>query len=378
MSSRVARVGLAVAAVAVAAAAVLILVAHGGTSQLGAGQASAATATSTTTAAPALPATRLTKLPHRTIINGTSPLVVRLSGIPTATTPRPWLSPQVNGTWATVNDEEVFTPASGLLPCQSYSLTIPANTIATGHSRLGRHRIISLQVSCPPVRGLQDALARLDYIPYHLHPLYGPAEHRGAETRSQALAEAYDPPHGHLVAEVRDAPPSTYGNGADPVTIGGLEVFQADHNIPATGVPDTRTWESLFAAESKDRRDPHPYTWVSVTESIPETLEVHKGSHVVLTSPANTGVPGATTAQGVFPIFERFVSTTMTGTNPDGSHYSDPGVPWVNYFNGGDAVHGFPRGSYGYPQSDGCVELPISTAAEVYPLLRIGDIVWVQ
>jgi lipoprotein-anchoring transpeptidase ErfK/SrfK len=68
----------------------------------------------------------------------------------------------------------------------------------------------------------------------------------------------------------------------------------------------------------------------------------------------------------------------MTGTNPDGSHYSDPGVPWVNYFNGGDAVHGFPRGSYGTPQSNGCVELPIETAAKVFPLLAIGDLVIVS
>jgi lipoprotein-anchoring transpeptidase ErfK/SrfK len=115
-----------------------------------------------------------------------------------------------------------------------------------------------------------------------------------------------------------------------------------------------------------------------VSESIPETLEVHKGSHVVLTTPANTGVAGAETAQGIFPIFSRFTSTTMTGTNPDGSKYSDPGVPWVNYFNGGDAVHGFPRGSYGTPQSNGCVELPIGTAQTVYGMLAIGDIVEVS
>ena len=52
-------------------------------------------------------------------------------------------------------------------------------------------------------------------------------------------------------------------------------------------------------------------------------------------------------------------------------------MPWVNYFNGGDAVHGYERGSYGFPQSNGCVELPIATAAEVYPMLAVGDIVWV-
>jgi lipoprotein-anchoring transpeptidase ErfK/SrfK len=41
---------------------------------------------------------------------------------------------------------------------------------------------------------------------------------------------------------------------------------------------------------------------------------------------------------------------------------------------GGDAVHG-PRASYGSPQSNGCVELPIETAHTVFDMLRIGDVV---
>jgi lipoprotein-anchoring transpeptidase ErfK/SrfK len=52
-----------------------------------------------------------------------------------------------------------------------------------------------------------------------------------------------------------------------------------------------------------------------------------------------------------------------------------PDVPWVNYFNGGDAVHGYPRAAYGFPQSNGCVELPIETAQTVFGMLSIGDIV---
>jgi lipoprotein-anchoring transpeptidase ErfK/SrfK len=80
----------------------------------------------------------------------------------------------------------------------------------------------------------------------------------------------------------------------------------------------------------------------------------------------------------MFPIYARYVSTTMSGTDVDGTKYVVPDVPWVNYFNGGDAVHGFPRGSYGSPQSNGCVELPISTAQTVYGYLKLGDIVWVQ
>ena len=66
----------------------------------------------------------------------------------------------------------------------------------------------------------------------------------------------------------------------------------------------------------------------------------------------------APTASGTFPVYLRYKVTTMSGTNPDGSKYSDPGIPWVSYFNGGDALHGFVRGSYGTPQSVGCVELP--------------------
>ncbi|HUB36264.1 MAG TPA: L,D-transpeptidase, partial [Solirubrobacteraceae bacterium] len=71
----------------------------------------------------------------------------------------------------------------------------------------------------------------------------------------------------------------------------------------------------------------------------------------------------------------RFVSTTMSGEDVDGTKYVVPDVPWVNYFNGGDAVHGYPRASYGSPQSNGCVELPIETAHTVFGMLQLGDIV---
>jgi lipoprotein-anchoring transpeptidase ErfK/SrfK len=97
--------------------------------------------------------------------------------------------------------------------------------------------------------------------------------------------------------------------------------------------------------------------------------------HTVLSSPVNGGVASAPTPLGTYPVYERFTSTTMSGTNPDGSQYKDPGVPWVNYFSGGSAVHGFPRASYGSPQSVGCLELPISTAKEVFDLIDYGTLV---
>jgi len=98
----------------------------------------------------------------------------------------------------------------------------------------------------------------------------------------------------------------------------------------------------------------------------------------VLRTPVNTGIASRPTDLGTFPVYLHLTSTTMTGTNPDGTHYNDPGVPWVNYFSGGDAVHGFYRGSYGWPQSLGCVEVPVPTAETIFPYVQIGTLVTVQ
>ena len=195
--------------------------------------------------------------------------------------------------------------------------------------------------------------------------------------RRVAAIDAFDPSPEAPDAHVSNAPALEYGQ-LDETTKGALIVFQSEHEIEATGTPEVATWKALLRAAEKHERDPSPYTFVTVTESLPETLEVHRDDHVVFSTPANTGVPGAETAQGIFPIYSRFVSTTMTGTDVDGTKYTVPDVPWVNYFNGGDAVHGYPRASYGFPQSNGCVELPIEAAAQVYPMLKIGDIVEVS
>jgi hypothetical protein len=94
--------------------------------------------------------------------------------------------------------------------------------------------------------------------------------------------------------------------------------------------------------------------------------------------PVNTGAPGADTTNGTFAVFEHVRYSDMKGTNIDGSTYNDPNVPYASYFNGGDALHGFIRSSYGSPQSNGCVEMPYSDAALVWPLTPIGTLVTVE
>jgi hypothetical protein len=59
-----------------------------------------------------------------------------------------------------------------------------------------------------------------------------------------------------------------------------------------------------------------------------------------------------------------------------------PNSVWVNYASYflpsvGDAIHAYPRPGYGYPQSNGCVEVPPSQGAVVYRYDPVGTLVTV-
>jgi lipoprotein-anchoring transpeptidase ErfK/SrfK len=50
---------------------------------------------------------------------------------------------------------------------------------------------------------------------------------------------------------------------------------------------------------------------------------------------------------------------------------------WISYFNGGEAIHGFNRATYGFPQSVGCVEASNDDAGKIWPYTPIGTLVTV-
>ncbi len=123
--------------------------------------------------------------------------------------------------------------------------------------------------------------------------------------------------------------------------------------------------------------NPNGYTYAIASKALPERLTIWHDGHQVLSSAANTGIPIDPTADGTFPVYLRYRYQIMLGTNPDGSHYADP-VQFVAYFSAGEAVHYFPRYSYGWPQSLGCVELPLAAAADAWPYLTYGSLVTVS
>jgi len=218
----------------------------------------------------------------------------------------------------------------------------------------------------PWVLRLQQLLARRGYLPVQFHGL-GPQPLYELSPRNGTFRWRFAAPS-ELRSQWRPGEFST-------ITRGAVMSFEADHGLDVDGVAGRSVWLALVM----HRRTPPrvDYTYVVVREAMPETITIYRNGRSVFTSPANTGIAQAPTALGTYPVYLRYTSTTMQGTNPDGSHYFDTGVPWVGYFNGGDAVHGFLRGSYGSPQSLGCVELPYAAAEAAYGLMNYGTLVTV-
>ena len=158
---------------------------------------------------------------------------------------------------------------------------------------------------------------------------------------------------------------------------GAIMAFENDNDIyslPYDG-PTSTIWKTLISDVLAGKHNTFGYTFVDVSVPSQRLVLWHSGNTEIGGTPVNTGIPSAPTATGTYPVYEHLTSTTMSGTNPDGSHYSDPNIPDVSYFNGGDALHGFTRASYGSPQSLGCVEMPYSVAAQVYPFTPVGTLV---
>ena len=152
--------------------------------------------------------------------------------------------------------------------------------------------------------------------------------------------------------------------------------FQSVHGLSWNTGMTTETWQLLLQAAQRNQFDPNSYNYVVVSQTpLPEKLMLYVNGHHVYNSFVNTGVSSAPTASGTYPVYLRFTVTTMSGTYPDGGTYSDPGIPWVSYFHGGDALHGFLRSQYGFPQSLGCVEMPFANAMHLWPYTPIGTLV---
>jgi peptidoglycan hydrolase-like protein with peptidoglycan-binding domain len=299
----------------------------------------------------------------------------------------PALLPHASGTWRVTSSHTLtFRPTGyGYGLGAAVKLALPAGVGLVGGRTSASGATAGWTVpGGSPVR-LHQLLATLGYLPVSFH-YSGAAPAPTAQAQVQAAVNAPKGTFGWRYSHTPAALRAFWSPTASGVmTKGAIMAFESDHNMLAGGVASPLTdgvatpavWKALIQAAMANQRSTFGYTFVTVSEGSLEPETTWHNGKVVVHGLVNTGISVAPTATGTFPVFEHALSVTMSGTNPDGSHYSDPGVPYVSYFNGGDALHGFIRGGYGFPQSLGCVEMPYSEAHAVYPYTPIGTLVHV-
>ena len=292
----------------------------------------------------------------------------------------PWLPSSSAGSWRQLDAHTlVFRPRGyGYGLDATIRVRLPAAVaLATGTS--APRRLLEWKTPTGSELRVQQLLAQLGYLPLR----WSAREAGPTATQAAQVAAAVHPPAGAFTWRYGNVPDSLrklWRPGSENVvTRGALMAFQSDHGLLVDGYVGRDAWQALLTAAVAGRQSSvSGYSYLIVHRSAsPQSLVLWHDGSVVLTTPANTGIANAPTALGTYPVYARFRTTTMSGTNPDGSHYHDPGVPWVSYFNGGDAIHGFNRSSYGSAQSLGCVELPFAEAEKVWPYTPIGTLVTV-
>jgi peptidoglycan hydrolase-like protein with peptidoglycan-binding domain len=295
---------------------------------------------------------------------------------------RPVLSPSTPGRWSEPNSHTlVFTPSGlGAALDSQLRVQLPRAVAVAAGTAGGLRTTDQLEWTVPPgsTLRLQQLLAQAGYLPVAWRPT-------GAEVARTPTAEAQaavDPPSGSFGWRYASTPrqlQAMWAPGqAGAITKGAIMKFENEDGLTVDGVAGPSVWHALLDYAMAGKQLGSGYSYVYVHREVPETMTLWHDGRIVESAPANTGIAGAETELGTFEVFEHLPEGTMSGTNPDGSHYEDPGIKWISYFNGGDALHNFDRASFGTPQSLGCVELPLEAAAEEWPYTTIGTLVTIE
>jgi len=295
-------------------------------------------------------------------------------------TSRPRLSPATPGLWRALDAHTLaFQPTGfGFGLGESVRVELPRAVHLAGQTGAGLTSTLQWHVAQGSPLRLQQLLAQLGYLPLDWQPAAGAVP---ASPTAQ-LAAALSPPSGRFPWRYPNTPAELRAlwrvGRPNEITRGAVMVFEDTHGLAVDGLAGPKVWQALIGDALAGKSHSGGYSYVFVHRSVPQSLNLWHNGHVILSSPGNTGVPAAPTQLGTFPVFEHIAVGTMSGNNPGGSHYDDPGIRYISYFHGGDAIHAFNRASFGTPQSLGCVELPLAAAAKVWPYTPIGTLVTIE
>jgi lipoprotein-anchoring transpeptidase ErfK/SrfK len=289
----------------------------------------------------------------------------------------PTLSPTIAGKWVQSNATTLtYELASPLIPYTHEVITIPGGAhglVSKNGATLTASHTVAFDVAAGDTLRLQQLLAQLDYLPVGFSPT-------GAAPAPADLAVDQPGTFSWRWPGLPSQLTSQWTQGTmNEITKAAVEDFENQNNIGVDGDAGPTVWTALLNDVINDKPSATPYVYVLVNKVVPQNLTLwNNGVAQYVGIPVNSGAPGADTVDGTYAVFEHVRYSDMKGTNVDGSTYNDPNVPYASYFNGGDALHGFIRASYGTPQSNGCVEMSYADAALVWPLTPIGTLVTVE
>ncbi len=290
---------------------------------------------------------------------------------------RPTLSPQIAGAWVQSRPDTLsYRLASPFIPGTEQTVTIPGGTDglrAKDGATLASSSSVRFGVAGGDVLRVQQLLAEEGYLPLSFVPsARAPARSELARNQPGTFSWRWSTLPVQLTSQ--------WSQGTDNViTTAAIESFESQNGLGVDGEPGPAFWAALVNDFVNHKTSAVPYVYVLVNKALPENLTLWNNGHAQFVGiPVNSGAPGADTTDGTFAVFEHVRFSDMKGTNPDGTTYNDPNVPYASYFNGGDALHGFIRATYGSPQSNGCVEMSYADAALVWPLTPVGTLVTVE
>jgi peptidoglycan hydrolase-like protein with peptidoglycan-binding domain len=310
-------------------------------------------------------------------ISPTADIVVNFSAPLSLGTVMPTISPAINGSWVQTNQFTLtFSPASDFMPSSTVTLTVPGGktgVLGSHGQELNSTFTASWTISSGSVSRLQQLLGQLGYLPVTFKP--------ASSAPISPLEEVY-PQFGSFSWAYANVPTSLASlwqlGSYNVMTRGAVMAFEHNNGLPTDGIAGPKVWAALLADVLQNKVNTFGYSYVMVSKLLPETLQLWHNGQIIFTTLVNTGISVAPTADGTFPVYLRYRVTTMSGYNPNGTYYHDTGIPWTSYFNGGDALHGYIRASYGWPQSLGCVEMSFASAGVVWPWTPIGTLVTVS
>lgn len=284
------------------------------------------------------------------------------------------------GSWSVINSTTAsFTPAEPIMPQSELTIKSPSSSsngiLASNGDYLSQSIDLTWKTGSGSVLRIQQILAQLGYLPLVWTPT-------SSASNVSPIDEFYNPPSGNFSWRYANTPASlkaSFQPGVDNnMTKGAMIAFERSRGIPAYGSLRPLIWPALLSGEADGIPNKNGYTYAIVSKVQPETLTLWNDGDIVLKTLANTGIAQTPTPNGTFYVYLRYPTQTMRGKNVNGSYYVDHGVKWVNYIDGSVAIHGFVRASYGFPQSLGCVELPVSQAAIAWKWLHYGSLVYIS